>query len=55
MRQTLHIFRKDVRYLYREIGLMVALTVLMPWAGSLLIVAELYLISRLIHAEPFSG
>jgi hypothetical protein len=55
MQQALHIFRKDVRYLYREIGLMLALAALMPWVGSLLLVAALYLISRLIHAEAIPG
>jgi hypothetical protein len=55
MRLALHIFRKDVRYLYREIGLMLALTLLVSRAESLVAIAGMYLIARAIHAETIPG
>lgn len=61
MRQALHIFKKDVRYLQGEICLMVALAAIfawkhgVQWAEILLPVAAVYLIARLIHAEAIPG
>jgi hypothetical protein len=55
MRLALHIFRKDVRYLYREIGLTVALTALVSQAEWLVAAAYVYLIARAIHAETIPG
>jgi hypothetical protein len=60
MRQALHIFQKDVRYLWREIGLLASLAATFArmttdWAETLLIIAAAYLIARLIHAEPIPG
>ena len=65
MRQTLHILRKDVRYLWREICLVLALDAMFVWiemhspdpwwAEMLLTVAAGYLIARLIHAEALPG
>jgi hypothetical protein len=60
MRQALHIFRKDVRYLWREICLVLALMAIFawmnPWWMALLLLASTsYLIARLIHAETIPG
>lgn len=66
MRQALHIFTKDIRYLRLEIGLFAALSAIFAWAGthassskgliqSLLMLASVYLITRLIHAEAIPG
>src|SRR5438105_2257009 len=58
--QTIHIFRKDARYLWREIGLFIALTALFAWrdylwAEVLLSVSAVFLIARVIHAETLPG
>ena len=65
MRQTLHILRKDLRYLWREICLVLALDAMFIWiethspdpwwAEMLLTVAAGYLVARLIHAEAIPG
>jgi hypothetical protein len=55
MRQALHIFRKDVRYLYREIVLMLGMAFLFAGAEALVFIAALYLIARLVHAETIAG
>jgi hypothetical protein len=61
MRQTLHIFRKDIRYLRMEICLVAALAGVFAWKGGqqwteiLFALAATYLIARLIHAEPIPG
>src|ERR1700741_2460117 len=65
MRQALHIFKKDIRYLKYDLVLVVTLEVIFCWMASrhidtwwvefLLPVAAGYLIVRLIHAEPMPG
>ena len=65
MRQAFHIFKKDVYYLKREIGLLLVLAVALAWGelhsrnGSwvevLLTAAAVYLIARVIHAEALPG
>lgn len=65
MRQALHIFRKDVRYLWREICLVQFLVAVFVWTEThsqdpwwiemLLPVTMGYLIARLIHAEAVPG
>jgi hypothetical protein len=69
MQQALHIFKKDIRYLYREIIFLFALALLFGWwergaARStdasdalqvLYAVAVAYTIARLIHAEAIPG
>src|SRR5580704_13329656 len=65
VRQALHIFRKDVRYLRREISLVLCLVAVFVWTEThspdpswvemLLPVAFGYLIARLIHAEALPG
>ena len=60
MPQALHIFWKDVRYLWKEITLVLLLCTLFArgysaWIEPLLIVAAGYLIARLIHAEAIPG
>lgn len=67
MHQTLHIFKKDVRYLWKEINLLVALALVLFLAGThslpgasdalgvLEVVAAAYTIARLIHAEALPG
>ncbi|HXA56898.1 MAG TPA: hypothetical protein VNU84_05640 [Candidatus Acidoferrum sp.] len=61
MRQVLHIFKKDVRYLRAEICLVAALTTILAWkvgqqwAQTLLALAATYLIARLVHAEAIPG
>lgn len=61
MRQALHIFQKDVRYLWGEICLLMALAVIFArrpgtqWAEALLAIGAAYMITRLIHAEPIPG
>jgi hypothetical protein len=58
--QTIHIFRKDVRYLWLEICLFIFLTALFgwrdyEWSEVLLPVTAAFLIARLIHAETIPG
>jgi hypothetical protein len=66
MRQVLHIFRKDIRYLRYEIVLLIALSAaftadatlrLAPeqWSDPVLMLAAVYLIIRVIHAEAIPG
>lgn len=65
MRQALHIFKKDARYLRKELGLIIALAMLYAWeathaanpawAGLLLAIAAAYVIARLIQAESIPG
>jgi hypothetical protein len=60
MNQTLHIFRKDVRFLRIEIALMLLLTAglaLLPGEllSEIIALAALFLIVRLIHAEAIPG
>jgi hypothetical protein len=60
MRQALHIFKKDVRYLQREVCLLITLAAAFgwaqaPWAEMLLTIAAAYVIARLIHAEAIPG
>jgi len=65
MKQALHIFRKDARYLRREIGLLAGLALVYSWAAThpmnpvwaelLLVIGAVYLIARLIHAETIPG
>ncbi len=68
MHQAWHIFKKDVRYLQREIAFLLALAVALYWLGShglrgdasdafgvLLAVAAGYTIARLVHAEALPG
>lgn len=70
MRQAWHIFRKDVRHLYREIVFLLALALLFGWLARpdahfgvdtadtmqlLYAAAAAYTIARLVHAEPIPG
>src|SRR5690348_3994597 len=60
MRQALHIFRKDARYLWPEICLILALVTVFGWSNPdaielLVFTATAYLIARLIHAEALPG
>src|SRR5579885_135409 len=65
MRQTLHIFQKDIRYLRYDLYLVLALEVIFGWMSArhvdtvwiqtLLPIAASYLIVRLIHAEAIPG
>ncbi len=77
MTQTLHIFKKDVRYLRVDIAVILALMVLFAYTDShsspifdqrhrvlnqtsellslLLPISWLYLVARLVHAEPLVG
>jgi hypothetical protein len=63
MEQTIHILKKDIRYLRLEIGMVLVLascfglmhnTTIYPW-WVLLAIAAVYLIVRLVHAEPIPG
>jgi hypothetical protein len=60
MQQALHIFRKDVRYLYREIALVLVAAAIFAWKDPwwvdfLFIVSAALLIGRAIHAEAIPG
>jgi hypothetical protein len=64
MGQALHIFKKDVRYLRLEIGIVLALALSMTWterhpgqwlAETLFTLAACVLIARLVHAEAIPG
>lgn len=59
MKQALHIFKKDVRYLRIEIAfillLAAALALGVEWTPEILELAGLYLVARLIHAETIPG
>ena len=69
MRQAIHIFKKDFRYLMREVALMLVLSVALVWTATrgrgkafttgtielLLVVTACFLIARVIHAEAIPG
>jgi hypothetical protein len=65
MQQAWHIFKKDIRFLRGEIALVWGLAFLFFWTyevsdnlggiGSVLIAAALYLIARVMFAEPIPG
>src|SRR5262245_12793439 len=60
MIQSLHIMQKDVRYLWRELALLVVLVVLFGWkefvwTEPLLELTAIYLIARVFHAEAIPG
>jgi hypothetical protein len=69
MRQVLHIFKKDFRYLMREVALMLVLSAALVWMATrgpgqalttgtielLLVVTACFLIARVIHAEAIPG
>ncbi len=64
MGQALHIFKKDVRHLRGEIGLVLVLAALLNWAErkpgawlaeTLFTLAACVLIARLIHGEAIPG
>ncbi|MBZ5580339.1 MAG: hypothetical protein LAP40_27605 [Acidobacteriia bacterium] len=59
MRQSLHIFRKDLRYLHREILLIWALAIAFAWGvgwtNFLLLTSGAFTIGRLVHAEAIPG
>jgi hypothetical protein len=65
MRQALHIFRKDVRYLRIEIGLFLLLAAAFAWvkthlprddaSDALIAIAAAYLIGRAVHADAVPG
>jgi hypothetical protein len=65
LRQALHIFKKDARYLRKELCLIAALALLYvwaashpvnpAWAGLLLAIGAAYVIARLIQAESIPG
>ena len=60
MRQTIHIFKKDVGYLWLEICLFIAQAALFgwrdyEWSEILLPVTAVFFIVRLIHAETIPG
>lgn len=62
MRQVLHIFKKDVRYLRFEIGLYLLLLARFAWTETrstgvemIVLAACAYLIARVIHAEAIPG
>ena len=65
MRQTLHIFRKDVRYLWPQIGAVLGLQTVETWGlavgrpwsgiGGLEVISWWYLIAAAIHKESPTG
>ena len=64
MQQALHIFKKDVRYLRLEIGIVLALALSLTWterhpgqwlAETLFTLAACALIARLVHEEAIPG
>jgi hypothetical protein len=66
MTQSIHIFRKDAYHLRFEIALFLAISALYAWAWSrqpyptrgsewLLAIAAIFLIARVVHAEPIPG
>ncbi len=59
MKQALHIFRKDIRYLRFEIlGLLILTAVFAAgglWLADILTLAAVYVIARLVHAETIPG
>jgi len=65
MRQAWHIFRKDVRGMRAEIGLLIALAIVLGWAETSLtdpswleltcLLAAIYAVARVIHFEAIPG
>ncbi len=60
MNQVIHIFCKDTRYLWREIALFIGLATLFVWkdyvwSEVLLGIGTVFLIARVVHAEPIPG
>src|SRR5437773_7651128 len=58
MRQALHIFKKDARYLWYEIAVTLALVVVVIfywWLEFMVPIAWCILTARLIYAEPLPG
>jgi hypothetical protein len=61
MKQALHIFQKDIRYLRLELAVFLLLCALYVgaagtgWPGAIVAVAGAYIIARLIHAEAIPG
>jgi hypothetical protein len=62
MKQSIHIFRKDARYLWREITVFVLFAAIYSRFGGyisgpdiLLEIAVIWLIARAVHAEPLVG
>lgn len=58
MRQALHIFKKDVRYLWYEIAITLAMVVMFVsfgWIEFMLPIAWCNLAARVIYAEPLVG
>jgi hypothetical protein len=65
MQQAWHIFKKDVRYLQREIVLLLALALALYWLGPsgdtadafglLMAAAAAYTVAKLVHAEALPG
>ena len=65
MKQALHIFKKDVRYLRLEICLILTLSAVFAWVDThspgvwwmemLLTIGAMYAIARVIHAEAIPG
>ncbi len=63
MKQTIHILKKDIRYLRLEIGMVMAMAVSFGWMHNraaypwwvLLVAAATFLVVRVIQAEPIPG
>jgi hypothetical protein len=61
MRQTLHIFKKDVRHLRGEIIMVWTFTAIFAWRPGedwtqvMLVLGAAFLIARVVHAEPIPG
>ncbi len=65
MKQALHILRKDILYLWREICLVLAITAMLAWAETatltgglaeiLWMLAAAFTIARAVHAEAIPG
>ena len=64
MKQALHIFKKDSRYLWPEVSLLLALISTFAWLAGrplsewieiLIVIAAAYVIARAIHAEAIPG
>ena len=60
MQQAIHILQKDLRYLWKEVLLFAGLAAFFAWRDlwwveGVLVLTAVYLISRVIHAEPIPG
>ena len=65
MKQALHIFKKDVHYLWREIAMFMLISATLGWAEThtldtwwvetLVVIAAVYVIARVIHADVIAG